>query len=261
MPSPSSWSPSLGDLEEVRDASADTVRTTPVFSFGELSRRCGGTIAIKAENLQRTGSFKLRGAFAKLRGLDPVELRGRRRRQRRKPRPVARLRRPRPAASPARCSCPRMRRSPRWTRSRPSGRSCGTRAARSTSASAPPGARGARGAAVRAPLRRPRGRQRPGRRRAGAARAGPRPRVGDRAGRWRRVDQRRRGGAPVGRSKARIVGVQAAGCASVPGLPARRPPGRRRRGHHDRRRHRGQAARRGDVAVGAALGRRDGRRR
>jgi threonine dehydratase len=70
MPDASSWSPSLEDLEEVRDGSADTVRTTPVFSFGELSRRCGGTISIKAENLQRTGSFKLRGALAKLRGLD-----------------------------------------------------------------------------------------------------------------------------------------------------------------------------------------------
>jgi hypothetical protein len=36
MPDASSWSPSLEDLEEVRDGSADTVRTTPVFSFGEL---------------------------------------------------------------------------------------------------------------------------------------------------------------------------------------------------------------------------------
>jgi threonine dehydratase len=70
MSSPASWSPSLEDLEEVRNAATETIRTTPVFSFGELSRRCGGTVAIKAENLQRTGSFKLRGAFAKLRGLD-----------------------------------------------------------------------------------------------------------------------------------------------------------------------------------------------
>ena len=45
---------------------------------------------------------------------------------------------PGPAASPARSSCPRMRRSPRWPRSRPSGRACGTRARRSTSASPPP---------------------------------------------------------------------------------------------------------------------------
>jgi threonine dehydratase len=31
-----------------------------------LSQRCGGDIALKAENLQRTGSFKIRGAMAKL---------------------------------------------------------------------------------------------------------------------------------------------------------------------------------------------------
>lgn len=61
------WRPSLEELEEVRRASADTVKTTPVFSLAELSRRCGGTIAVKAESLQRTGSFKLRGTLAKLR--------------------------------------------------------------------------------------------------------------------------------------------------------------------------------------------------
>jgi threonine dehydratase len=69
MSDPSAWSPSLEELEQVRRSSAKTVRTTPVFSSAELSRRCGGTIAVKAENLQRTGSFKLRGTLAKLRGL------------------------------------------------------------------------------------------------------------------------------------------------------------------------------------------------
>jgi threonine dehydratase len=66
---PSAWSPSLEELEQVRRSSSETVRTTPVFSSAELSRRCGGTIAVKAENLQRTGSFKLRGTLAKLRHL------------------------------------------------------------------------------------------------------------------------------------------------------------------------------------------------
>src|SRR5919199_2295866 len=46
------------------------VRLTPVFSLKSLSERCGGDIAIKAENLQRTGSFKLRGALSKLATLD-----------------------------------------------------------------------------------------------------------------------------------------------------------------------------------------------
>lgn len=65
------WRPSLEELEEVRRASSDTVKTTPVFSLAELSRRCGGEIAVKAESLQRTGSFKLRGALSKLRDLSP----------------------------------------------------------------------------------------------------------------------------------------------------------------------------------------------
>ena len=60
----------------MRAALAGTVKTTPVFSLGELSRRCGGTIAVKAESLQRTGSFKLRGSLAKLRDLDAAERAG-----------------------------------------------------------------------------------------------------------------------------------------------------------------------------------------
>jgi len=40
-----------------------------VLSSATLSSRTGGTVALKAENLQRTGSFKLRGAFARLAAL------------------------------------------------------------------------------------------------------------------------------------------------------------------------------------------------
>ena len=39
------------------------------MSSRTLSERSGGTVALKAENLQRTGSFKLRGAFSKLTAL------------------------------------------------------------------------------------------------------------------------------------------------------------------------------------------------
>jgi threonine dehydratase len=45
------------------------IRETPVVSSRTLSERAGGTVALKAENLQRTGSFKLRGALAKLAAL------------------------------------------------------------------------------------------------------------------------------------------------------------------------------------------------
>ncbi|MBA2240698.1 MAG: pyridoxal-phosphate dependent enzyme [Solirubrobacterales bacterium] len=62
--------PSEQHLREIHRASEDIVRTTPVLSARSLSERCGGRISLKAENLQRTGSFKLRGALAKLRSLE-----------------------------------------------------------------------------------------------------------------------------------------------------------------------------------------------
>jgi threonine dehydratase len=58
---------SLERLRQVHDLSADVVVRTPVLTAGSLSRRLGGSLALKAENLQRTGSFKLRGALNKLR--------------------------------------------------------------------------------------------------------------------------------------------------------------------------------------------------
>jgi threonine dehydratase len=45
------------------------IRETPVLSSRTLGERCGATVALKAENLQRTGSFKLRGALAKIAAL------------------------------------------------------------------------------------------------------------------------------------------------------------------------------------------------
>jgi threonine dehydratase len=45
------------------------IRETPVLSSRTISDRAGGTVAFKAENLQRTGSFKLRGALAKIAAL------------------------------------------------------------------------------------------------------------------------------------------------------------------------------------------------
>lgn len=42
------------------------VRETPVLTSVTLSERAGVEVVLKAENLQRTGSFKLRGALAKI---------------------------------------------------------------------------------------------------------------------------------------------------------------------------------------------------
>jgi len=48
---------------------ATTARRTPVLTTRTFSERAGGLVALKAENLQRTGSFKVRGAGAKLAAL------------------------------------------------------------------------------------------------------------------------------------------------------------------------------------------------
>ena len=45
-------------------------RHTPLLTSRSLSEGCGGRVVLKAENLQRTGSFKLRGAVHKLSRLD-----------------------------------------------------------------------------------------------------------------------------------------------------------------------------------------------
>ena len=57
------------DIEAARPAVERVARRTPVVSSRTISERTGGTVALKAENLQRTGSFKDRGASAKLEAL------------------------------------------------------------------------------------------------------------------------------------------------------------------------------------------------
>jgi threonine dehydratase len=53
---------SARDVEDAARLIAGKVRATPVLPTGELSRRVGATVVLKAENLQLTGSFKARGA-------------------------------------------------------------------------------------------------------------------------------------------------------------------------------------------------------
>jgi threonine dehydratase len=62
--------PSPVELRRVHARAASVARHTPKFSLASLAAVCGGDVAIKAECLQRTGSFKLRGALAKLDTLD-----------------------------------------------------------------------------------------------------------------------------------------------------------------------------------------------
>jgi threonine dehydratase len=60
---------SADDVIAARPAVAAIARRTPVLSSRTISERAGGVVALKAENLQRTGSFKIRGAAAKLAAL------------------------------------------------------------------------------------------------------------------------------------------------------------------------------------------------
>jgi threonine dehydratase len=56
-------------IDAAREAGAGVVKHTPVLTSRTISRRVGGEILLKAENLQSTGSFKIRGALSKLRSL------------------------------------------------------------------------------------------------------------------------------------------------------------------------------------------------
>jgi len=57
------------DVAAARPAVEAIARHTPVLSSRTISERAGGLVMLKAENLQRTGSFKIRGAAAKLAAL------------------------------------------------------------------------------------------------------------------------------------------------------------------------------------------------
>jgi threonine dehydratase len=62
------------DIEDAAAAIAGKVRETPVLEAGELSRRVGARVVLKAENLQLTGSFKARGATNMIGRLSPQAL-------------------------------------------------------------------------------------------------------------------------------------------------------------------------------------------
>jgi threonine dehydratase len=65
--------PTLADIEAARDRIGGRARETPVYGSETLSRIVGTRVWLKAENLQRTGSFKIRGAFNKIAQLGEAE--------------------------------------------------------------------------------------------------------------------------------------------------------------------------------------------
>ncbi|TMK76782.1 MAG: threonine ammonia-lyase [Actinobacteria bacterium] len=66
--------PTLADIEAAQARLAGNgVRVTPVYSSETFTRLVGRPVHLKAENLQRTGSFKIRGAVNKIAGLSEAE--------------------------------------------------------------------------------------------------------------------------------------------------------------------------------------------
>ena len=67
--------PGLKEIEEARARLEGVARVTPVYGTETLSRLIGREVWLKAENLQRTGSFKVRGAVNKVATLSDAEKR------------------------------------------------------------------------------------------------------------------------------------------------------------------------------------------
>jgi threonine dehydratase len=65
--------PTLADVQAARDRIGAHARVTPVYSSESLLREVGRPTTLKAENLQRTGSFKIRGAVNKMATLTTAE--------------------------------------------------------------------------------------------------------------------------------------------------------------------------------------------
>ena len=73
MESTTRTAPTLPDLEAARARIDGIARVTPVYPSETLSRLCGRPVQLKAENLQRTGAFKIRGAVNTIASLTPEE--------------------------------------------------------------------------------------------------------------------------------------------------------------------------------------------
>jgi len=65
--------PTLADIQEARQRLQGIAEETPIYLSETFSRRCGREVRLKAENLQRTGAFKIRGAVNKLATLTAAE--------------------------------------------------------------------------------------------------------------------------------------------------------------------------------------------
>src|SRR3984885_11296795 len=61
------------DIVAARELLRDVISPTPMMFSRVLSEQAGGPVYLKCENLQRTGSFKVRGAFTRIARLSDAE--------------------------------------------------------------------------------------------------------------------------------------------------------------------------------------------
>jgi threonine dehydratase len=74
MPRPVTDLPvSIDDVQAARSLLRGVLRDTPVQGSRPLSERVGGQVWLKCENLQRAGSFKIRGAYTRISRLSDEE--------------------------------------------------------------------------------------------------------------------------------------------------------------------------------------------
>jgi threonine dehydratase len=66
--------PNFQDIEEAARRLAPILRKTSLFESQKLNRHIGGRLLVKAETLQPTGSFKIRGAWNRIAQLSSEEL-------------------------------------------------------------------------------------------------------------------------------------------------------------------------------------------
>lgn len=63
----------VAEIQAAAELLAPIVRHTPMESSRPMSDRVGGPVYLKCENLQRTGSFKIRGAYTRIARLSDAE--------------------------------------------------------------------------------------------------------------------------------------------------------------------------------------------
>src|SRR5947209_9189103 len=73
---PQATAPTAADIDTAARRIAGVALRTPLISSPVLDAATGARVFLKAETLQRTGSFKFRGAYNKLSSIPPAERAG-----------------------------------------------------------------------------------------------------------------------------------------------------------------------------------------